>query len=74
MESVRSRITAIRDGKAAIDGDRAALLEYAFGCSADANARNWNYVQGVLDRLAARGIRTAGEAYSYDARRELGDV
>lgn len=73
-EGVRSRIVAVRDGKPAIDTDRLGLLGYAFECSANANARNWNYVQGVLDRLAARGIRTEGEAYRYDAGRDMGNV
>ncbi len=73
-EGVRSRIATVRDGKPAVDMDRLGLLWYAFECSANANARNWNYVQGVLDRLAARGIRTAGEAYRYDAGRDMGNV
>lgn len=74
IEGVRSRIVTVWDGKPAVDKDREDLLEYAFACSANANARNWNYVQGVLDRLAARGIRTAGEAYRRDAGRDMGDV
>jgi hypothetical protein len=53
------------------DEDRADLLRYAFEQAARCGAGgNWQYVEGVLGRLASRGIRTRRDAEIYDLRRD----
>lgn len=57
---------------AGIDADRQALLIYAFEAAASASKPgNWNYVNGVLDKLRQRGITTLSEAEQYDAERDM---
>ena len=53
-----------------ISKEKMELLKYAFECSASANVLNWKYVHGVLQRLKARGITTADQAYEYDFERD----
>lgn len=65
--------TLIRDFKnRTVNEDKLQLLEYAFECSLNANAMNWNYIQGVFDRLRARGITTLDQAYEFDVKRDFG--
>ena len=65
--------TLIRDFKnRTVSEDKLQLLEYAFECSLNANAMNWNYIQGVFDRLRARGITTLDQAYEFDIKRDFG--
>ena len=52
--------------------EKEELLKYAFECSASANVLNWNYIQGVIQRLKTRGIETMEQAYKFDFERENG--
>jgi hypothetical protein len=53
-----------------IDRDRLQLLDYALGTAAAAgHPGEWAYAIGVMDRLAARNIRTVQEAMWYDMER-----
>ena len=52
--------------------EKEELLKYAFECSASANVLNWNYIQGVIQRLKARGIENMEQAYKFDFERENG--
>lgn len=52
-----------------LDQDHADLLEYAFKVAANNGVRSWNYINGVLDRLEARGIKTLEDAFNYDINR-----
>lgn len=46
------------------------LLEYALEAAAYAGqAKKWSYIDGVLDRLRARGIQTADQAREWDEDR-----
>lgn len=72
VEHVRGLISVFDNGTVNVSEDRVEILEYAFNCSASANAFNWNYILGVIDRLGARGIKTLDEAYSFDVKREYG--
>jgi len=52
------------------DPDRRDLLLYAFEQAAKAGcAGDWRYVDGVLDRLDGRGLRTLAEVQRYDFQR-----
>ena len=52
------------------DQNGLGLLEYAMEQSVLGVGRNnWAYVEGVLNRLAARDIRTREDAYAYDEER-----
>lgn len=53
-----------------IDENKKELLEYAFQSSSNANATNWNYVNGVMSQLSTRGIETIDEAYEFDIQRK----
>lgn len=45
----------------------AGLLEYAFEAAAyEGHAKKWSYVDGILNRLRARGIQTAEQAREWD--------
>lgn len=53
-----------------VDTNRLLLLKYAFEKAHDAGKpRDWNYVEGVMDRLAARDITTVQQAREWDYRR-----
>jgi hypothetical protein len=53
------------------DEDRASLLRYAFEQAAlNGAGGKWNYVDGVLQRLGRRGLRSAWAAEGYDLERE----
>ena len=46
------------------------LLKYAFESAAAAgHSGEWWYINGILDKLASRGIATARDAILYDAER-----
>ena len=64
MDHVSGLITDFKTME--VSEDKTELLEYAFECSSGANALNWNYVHGVIDRLKARGITTLEQAYGFD--------
>lgn len=50
--------------------DRKGLLMYAFQQATNAgNPGDWNYINGVLKRLHARGITTLAQAEDYDDER-----
>lgn len=53
-----------------ISKDNEDLFRYAFECSVSANAMNWKYIQGVIQRLKARGIRNLEQAYEFDLERD----
>ena len=53
-----------------ISKDNEDLFKYAFECSVSANAMNWKYIQGVIQRLKARGIWNLEQAYEYDLERD----
>ena len=72
VEHVRGLIIVFDVDSVKVSEDRVEILEYAFNCSASANALNWNYIFGVIYRLGARGINTLDEAYSFDIKRENG--
>lgn len=72
VEHVRDLIIIFDVDSVKVSEDRIEILEYAFNCSSSANALNWNYILGVIDRLGARGINTLDEAYSFDIKREYG--
>ena len=53
------------------DEDKADLLRYAFEQASLCGAGgNWQYIEGVLRRLASRGIRTRRDAEFYDLKRD----
>lgn len=48
----------------------AGLLEYAFEAAAyEGHAKQWSYIDGILNRLDARGIQTADQAREWDEER-----
>lgn len=49
--------------------DKKELLAYAFEQASKAGAVNWNYIYGVMRKLAERNIRTVQQAYEYDEER-----
>lgn len=52
--------------------DRKELLMYAFeNASAAGKPGDWKYINGILEKLGQRGIRTLREAEEYDINREL---
>lgn len=54
----------------AYNADSAGLLEYAFEVAALAGKPgNWPYIEGILDNLAARDIRTVAQAKAWDEER-----
>lgn len=53
-----------------ISKDNEDLFRYAFECSVSANSMNWKYIQGVIQRLKARGIRNLEQAYEFDLERD----
>ena len=51
--------------------ERVKLLAYAFEQAAKkGEPRNWNYIDGVMRKLARRGIDTVEKADDYDYERE----
>jgi hypothetical protein len=63
--------TAINGPGQGLDRDSVGLLEYAAEQAAMAGkAGQWHYINGILDRLAARGIQTPAEALAFDRNRE----
>lgn len=51
--------------------DRKDLLMYAFETAASAGKPgDWNYINGVLEKLAQRGIRTLRQAEDFDYERK----
>ena len=60
----------VQERKAYIDENKKELLEYAFQSSSNANAMNWNYVNGVMSNLMSREIKTIDEAYEFDIKRK----
>ena len=58
------------NGRWRTDADTLDLLRYAFGeASAAGHGASWPYVEGIMNRLAQRGITTLEEAYAYDRDR-----
>ncbi|MDR1821192.1 MAG: replication initiator protein A [Oscillospiraceae bacterium] len=55
--------------------DRLDLLEYAVDAAfAAGEPGKWSYIDGILDKLEERGIRTLADAHRYDAlRHKTGD-
>lgn len=68
----RGFLIAIRNHTVCLCNDKVELLKYAFECSVSANAMNWNYIQGVIQRLQIRGISNIEQAYEFDFERENG--
>ena len=67
---VFERVCRLENGRWRIDPDAADLLEYAVGQAAIAGkGGNWNYITGILERLALRDIRTKAQAMEYDMTR-----
>lgn len=66
----RGFLMSIRNHTVDIGKDKEELFEYAFERSVSANAMNWNYIQGVIQRLKARGIQTLEQAYEFDFERD----
>lgn len=57
-------------GLQTVSRDAVDLLHYAFGAAALADrAGNWNYIDGIMARLRARGIETAAQARAWDEDR-----
>ena len=57
-------------GRMCLSSDAFDLLHYAFGEAAAAGHHGaWPYVEGIMTRLAQRGIMTLEEAYAYDRDR-----
>ena len=57
---------------AAFDEDKAALLEYAFRQGVEGGYTGWNYISGIYQNFAIRGITTVEEAERYDFERSMG--
>ena len=70
-ESVRDKIIRIDavNRTVSLDENKVELLEYAFDCSAKANALNWNYISGVYERFRIRGIKSVDDAYQFEIDR-----
>ena len=66
----RGFLVNVRNHTVSISKDNEELFEYAFECSVSANAMNWKYIQGVIQRLKARGIRNLEQAYEFDLERD----
>ena len=62
----------VRDGtQITFQRERVKLLTYAFEQAAKkGEPRNWNYIDGVMRKLAWRGIDTVEKAEDYDYERE----
>ena len=62
----------VRDGtQITFQKERVKLLTYAFEQTAKkGEPRNWNYIDGVMRKLAWRGIDTVEKAEDYDYERE----
>lgn len=59
-----------RTGLQAVSPDAVGLLSYAFDAAVLADrAGNWNYIDGIMARLRARGIETAEQARAWDEDR-----
>lgn len=65
-------VVVVKDNTVYISEEKEELLKYSFECSVSANALNWNYIQGVIQRLKTRGITTLDQAYEFDIERENG--
>ena len=65
-------VIVVKDNQVFACEEKKALLEYAFECSLNANAMNWNYIHGVIQRLKERNISSVEQAYEYDFERENG--
>lgn len=61
------RLREYMDGS---DGLTEELVRYAVDACVAANAPNWNYMQGVLDKLVSSGIKTLDDALAADAARK----
>lgn len=58
-----------------VSPDAVGLLEYAAEQAMMAGkAGQWHYINGILDRMAARDIHTKEEAIRYDAKRQEEDI
>ena len=66
----RGFLISVRNHTVDVSKDAEELFKYAFECSVSANAMNWKYVQGVLQRLKARGICNLEQAYEFDFERD----
>lgn len=71
-DKVRGLILSVKDRTVLLNTDKVKLLEYAFECSTSANALNWHYIHGVIQRLKARGITTVEQAHEFDFKRDFG--
>ena len=71
IENVYGLITLYDGEKTTIDSEKLKLLEYSFENSAQANAMNWNYINGIMKRLRSRGIVTLDDAYTFDVIRDM---
>ena len=60
----------VKDNCISVSEEKKELLEYAFKCSLNANAMNWNYIHGVIQRLKERNISSVDQAYEFDFERE----
>lgn len=50
--------------------EKKRLLAYAFEEARARGALNWRYIQGILNRLSARGIKSVDEAFDYEAEHQ----
>lgn len=69
---VRGLVIEVKDNSVSVSEGKQELLEYAFKCSLNANAMNWNYIHGVIQRLKERNISSVEQAYEFDFERENG--
>lgn len=73
-EIARGFLIEVQNRDLYISEDKVELLKYAFECSVNANVLNWNYIQGVIQRLKARGIKNMEQVFEFDFERENGKL
>lgn len=54
-----------------LDKDKRDILEYAFRQASAAGCGTWSYINGVLDNIRDRGLKTLNDCEQYDFERDV---
>lgn len=66
-----SESTGFRQANMSIDQNRKEKLEYAFRQASLSGNTSWAYIDGILNNLRQRGLRTLDDCEEYDVDREI---